>query len=110
MPKANAIDEAIIDAPPLVVYRAVLDEYSGRTKLWMPFIEIKPKENMPMDCKGGVCQVITRSHGLKGKFTDKITKLDEGKLIALELSGDLIGNETWSFEQIDEKTKLQFIG
>jgi hypothetical protein len=106
MPKADATDEAVIDAPPLVVYKAVLDEYAGRTMLWMPFVEIKSKGNIAMDCEGGICDVITRSHGLSGKFTDKVTKLEEGKLIALELAGDLVGTETWAFEPIGEKTKV----
>ena len=106
MPKADSTDETVIDAPNLAVYRAVLDEYTERTKLWMPFVEIKSKGNIPMDCEGGSCHVTTRSHGLSGNFTDKVTKLEEGKLIALELSGDLVGTETWAFEPMGEKTKV----
>ena len=31
MPKIDAVDEAIIDAPPMAVYKAVVDEYAGIT-------------------------------------------------------------------------------
>jgi len=34
MPKIDVTDEAVIDAPPLVVYKAILDEFTGVTHWW----------------------------------------------------------------------------
>ena len=33
MPKIDAINEAVIDAPPMLVYKAILDELAGVTHL-----------------------------------------------------------------------------
>jgi hypothetical protein len=107
MPKIDAIDEAIIDAPLKAVYKAVMNEYSGVTKLWTPFLECKPRGDAPMDREGEICDITIRKYGMKPKFSDKFIKTNEGKSIELELTGDLIGNETWTFEPIDGKTKVR---
>jgi hypothetical protein len=60
-----------------------------------------------MDCEGGICDITARSHGIAAKFSVKVTKVDPGKSISLELSGDLIGIENWTFEPIDGKTKVK---
>ena len=54
MPKFDITDEAVIDAPPLVFYKALLDEYAGVTHWWMPYFEFKPRGNMPMDHEGAI--------------------------------------------------------
>jgi hypothetical protein len=107
MPKIDAIDEGFIDAPPMEVYKAVMDEYSGVTRLWTSFLECKPRGDAPMDSKGAICDITIRKYGMKAKFSDKFIKTDEGKSIELELSGDLVGNETWTFEPMDGKTRVR---
>jgi len=107
MPKIDAIDEGFIDAPPLEVYRAVMNEYSGATRLWTSFLECKPRGDIPMNSKGAICDITIRKYRMKAKFSDKFIKTDEGKSIELELSGDLIGNETWTFEPMDGKTRVR---
>jgi phage-related protein len=38
MPKIDRLDEAIIDSPPMLVYKAILNEYAGVTHWWMPYL------------------------------------------------------------------------
>jgi hypothetical protein len=42
------------------------------------------------------------------RWTAKITKIVEGKLIELEEEGDIVGTGTWTFEPTDGKTKIRF--
>lgn len=107
MPKVDVTDEIIIDAPPMVVFRAILDEYSGITHFWMPHLEFKPRVAKLMDCEGGICDITARSHGLAANFSVKVIRIDPGKAINMELTGDLTGTENWIFEPLDGKTKVQ---
>lgn len=36
MPRIDAFDEAVIDSPPLAVFKAILNEAAGVTHWWMP--------------------------------------------------------------------------
>jgi hypothetical protein len=113
MPKIDVTDEAIIDAKPKEVYKTILNEYAGVTHLFMPALESKLREDKPAICEGAVCDVMGHSHGLTTKFSVKVTKLEEGKSIELELAGDFLGNETWTFEPSKNgkiNVKLRFVG
>ena len=107
MVKMNVTDEAIIDGSPLEVYKAIIDEYSGITSWWMPTLEFKPRENKPFDCEDAICDVAAHGAGMTGKFSIKLTKLEEAKLIEFDYSGDFIGTGNWTFEPMDGKTKVQ---
>lgn len=107
MPKYELVDEAIIDAPPMVVYKAVLDEYAAVTHWFMPYIEYKPKEDMIVREGTIVEAIINPKSRMKIKFSTKVTKILEGKLIEEEYSGDFVGTGKWTFEPTDGKTKLQ---
>ncbi len=102
MPKFVVVDEAIINAPPLAVYKAILNEYSGVTHLWLPELEFKPRNGNPMDCVGAICDTKARRHGLTGRFSEKVTAIEPTTFIELELSGDFTGNEKWTFEPVEE--------
>ena len=93
MPKIDAINEAVIDAPPTAVYKAILNEYAGVTHWWMPVLECKKRGNKTIDCEGTICDIMAHSHGITSKFSAKVTKLEEGKSIELSLAGDFLGNE-----------------
>ena len=113
MTKIDVIDEAIIDANPNEVYKTILNEYAGVTHLFMPSLESKLRGEKQVICEGAVCDVMGHGHGLTTKFSVKVTKVEEGKSIELELAGDFLGNETWTFEPTkDGKTdvKLRFVG
>ena len=49
---------------------------------------------------------------MAAKFTVKLITIIKPKLIELELDGDFLGKETWTFEPLEEKTKakLHWVG
>jgi hypothetical protein len=107
MPKYELIDEAVIDAPSMAVYKAVLDEYAGVTHWFMPYIEYKPRGDTPVREGTIVDAIINPKSRTKMKCSTKVTKLVEGKLIEEEYAGDFVGTGSWTFEPTDGKTKLQ---
>lgn len=108
MPKIDVLDEAVIDAPPIVFYRALLNEYSGVTRWWMPYFEFKPRGDMPMDHEGAIFD-ITIHDKMTLKFSVKITEIVEAKSIEEEYAGEFVGTGKWTFEPTtDGKTKVQF--
>ena len=42
------------------------------------------------------------------KCSFKVTKKEEAKSIKMDISGDLVGTGTWTFEPIDGKTKVKY--
>jgi hypothetical protein len=104
MPKYDVTDEAVLDSPPMVVYKAILDEYAGVTHWWMPILEFKLRGDMPIDREGAIGDMISK--GAKCSF--KVTKIVEAKSIEMEIAGDLVGTGTWTFEPTDGKTKVKY--
>jgi hypothetical protein len=107
MPKIETLDEAVIDDQPLVVYKAVLNEFAGVTHWWMPIHESKIRGDVPIDQVGAAIDIAIHRTG-NAKFSYKITKLDEGKAINMDISGDFTGTALVTFEPSGEKTKMQF--
>ena len=105
MPKVDGTDEAVIDAPPMAVYKAILDEYSGVTHWWMPYFELKPRGNVPIK-EGTIVDLIVHASGTP-KFSAKIAKIVEGESIEMEYTGDFVGTGKWTFEPADGKTRMQ---
>jgi hypothetical protein len=109
MPRINVVDEAIIDSPPITVYKTFLNEWSGITDWWMPFLECKPFENMRIDHEGARFEITVhpKSRMKKTKFSSTVKKLNEAKYIEMELAGGVNGTMKITFEPINEKTKIQ---
>ena len=108
LPRIDAIDEVIIDSAPIEVYKALLDEVSGVTHWWMPYMAFKLKGDIPIDQEGAVYEAtISPTSRMNVKFSAKMTEIVEGKLIEEEVSGSFIGTASWTFEQIDGKTKAK---
>jgi uncharacterized protein YndB with AHSA1/START domain len=108
MPKIDVTDEAIIDSPPIEVYKAILNELSGFTKWWMPHIEFKPRSTI--DREGAVFEATIKPQSrMSAKCSAKITKLATAKSIELEYTGgDFLGTGVYTFEPKDGKTKLKY--
>jgi hypothetical protein len=109
MPKIDVLDEAVIDSPPMVVYKAILNEYAGVTHWWMPYLGFKLRGDMPVDREGTIFDVtiFPTSRIASSKVSAKVTKIVEAKSIELEFAGDFVGTEEYTFEPTDGKTKLQ---
>ena len=108
MPKINVVSEAVIDSPPMAVYKALLDEISGVTHWWMPDMAFKLRGDIPIDNEGAIYDAtISPASRMNAKFSAKLTKIVEGKLIEEEIAGCFIGTASWTFEPTDGKTKTQ---
>jgi len=109
MPKIDRLDETVIDASPIEVFKAVLNEYAGVTQWWMPYLEYKLKGNMSIDHEGAIGEMTFHfSKRASSKSSFKVTKIVEGKSLEVEYSGDIVGTGTWTFEPTDGKTKVQY--
>lgn len=107
MPRIDTVHEAVLNKPPLEVFKAILNEHAGVTHWWMPYWESKLRGDTPMNHEGAIFDITV--HGKHTpKFSAKITKIVEGKLIELQDEGDFAGTGTWTFEPTDGKTKVQF--
>jgi hypothetical protein len=107
MSKIDVVDEVVIDSPAIVVFKAVLNEHAGVTHWWMPYWESRLRGETPMDQEGAIFDITV--HGKHTpRFSARITKIVEGKLIETEVEGDFAGTGTWTFEPIDGKTKVRF--
>jgi hypothetical protein len=107
MPKLEVIDEGIINASPMAVYKAILDEYAGITHWWLPVLEFKPRGNK-FDCEGAACDLAAHGSGMTAKFSVVITKIVEAKSIEFDYSGDFIGTGKWMLEPMEGKTKARY--
>ena len=112
MGKFDVTDQFIIDAQPMVVYRALLDEFAGLTHLFMPYYECKLKGDIPLDHEGATFDLAVHNGRMTSKLSAKITKLVEPKSIEVAYSGDIMANEEYTFEPTDGKTNvnLRFSG
>jgi hypothetical protein len=107
MPKIDVTDEAIIDSPPMVVYTALLNEFAGVTRLFVPYYEFKLRGDTPIDHEGAIFDLAVHNKGLTSKLSAKITKIVEAKSIEVEYTGDFVGTEEYTFEPKDGKTKVR---
>ena len=106
MPRIDAMNEAIIVGQPMEVYKALLNEVSGITNWWMPYMAFKLKGDIPIDHEGAVYEAtISPTSRMNAKFSAKLKKIVEGKLIEEEIAGCFIGTASWKFEPTNGKTK-----
>ena len=106
MPKIEAFDEAVIDGPPDVVFKAILDEAAGVTHWWMPHWESKIRSETPIIKEGAVFDM-TVHRTMTSKFSGLVTEIIEGEMIKTEFSGDIEGMGEWKFIPENGKTRLQ---
>jgi hypothetical protein len=107
MPRIDVNDEGVIDASPMVVYKAVLNELSGITH-WWPMIVYKLRGDIPIDHVGAISDAAAHNRGVTLRASFKVTKIVEAESIETEIAGDLQGTGTWTFEPINGKTKVQY--
>jgi ribosome-associated toxin RatA of RatAB toxin-antitoxin module len=109
VPRIDVLDDAVIDSPLMVVYKAIQNEAAGVTHWWMPYLESKPRGNMPTYREGAVFDITVHNKGMTSKFSEKVTKIVEAKSIEVEfIDGDFVGTGEWTFEPTDGKTRVRF--
>ena len=104
-PKYDVTDEAIINANPDVVYKAMMDEYDGKTNWAMPYQSSKLREGDTCG-KVGALEEITVPAKIQLKFTAKTVEVKDNEMIRFNYEGDFVGEGLWKLERLDGKTKL----
>jgi uncharacterized protein YndB with AHSA1/START domain len=108
MAEIDVVDEAIIDADPATVYKALINEVKGSTHWWMPYWESKPRGDITVGQVGAITDITAHSAGTT-KFTVKTTEIIENKLIRVEfVEGDFLGDGEWTLVPENGKTKIRF--
>ena len=111
MSNVDFTEEAIIDAAPEAVMKAVMNEIEGRTYWWTEMDQkvrggpLAPGESLENRIVDAV------AHGTPTtKFTYKVIKLVEGKSIDTDtLNGPYVGKGIWSFESMNGgKTRAKY--
>jgi hypothetical protein len=100
-------DEAIIDADPATVSKAIMDEAAGKTHWWLPYWEARPRGDIPPDRVGGTFDITVR-RGVTVRFAAKIVEITDKTLQVQYVEGAYKGEGTWTFEPVDGKTRLHF--
>ncbi len=107
MPKIDVVDEGIVDAPPNVVYRAILNEFAGVTH-WWPHTVYKLRGEIPIDHEGAISIVIAGNRVVNIRASFKVTMIVVAESIEMEIAGDLVGTGVWVFEPTDGKTIVKY--
>lgn len=107
--KNLVVDEAIIDADPLAVFKALIDESNGRTHWWMPSLEAKPRDGKPIGEDGSIIDITVHRFGTP-KFAVRLARAVAGRALTWEVfEGDSLGVGEWTFEAVGPgKTKVVF--
>jgi uncharacterized protein YndB with AHSA1/START domain len=94
------VDEAVIDADPVRVFRALIDECNGRTHWWMPHLEAKPRDGKPFGEEGSTFDMTVHRLGTP-RLGVRLTSEVEGRAMTWEIfEGDSLGKAEWTFEPI----------
>ena len=109
MAEYDVFDEAIINAKPSVVYKALLTEYSGETNWWRPCFKAKPRKAGAVDKPGALIDITLHGGRTLKKITAKTEQVKKNEILRFQyVEGDFRGEGTWKLEGIDGETKLSF--
>lgn len=107
MPSYDITDDAMIDATPERVYRALSEEYAGNTHWWTE-VESRPVGEIPFGQVGAVCVVTVRNHGT-ARFSWRTAEIIEDHYIRFEyLDGDIAGFADMRLEPVGDKTRVEY--
>ena len=85
---ADIIDEALLEADPDVVYRAVVDEHDGKTNWWAPYYSMELREGDSYGDVGTLLDNTVRVHGrLPIRFTTRTVEVEQNEEIRVEYVG-----------------------
>ncbi len=101
MSEIDAVDEAIIDADPTTVARALTDEAMGKSHWWLPSLEMEPHGDIPPNQVGGLVDIIV--HGPRGpaRWTYRTAQVSENTVRVEMIAGAFRGEGIWTSEPVD---------
>ncbi|MEC4019680.1 SRPBCC family protein [Streptomyces sp. H27-D2] len=103
----DIIDEAVVDAPAGVVWDALVAEFRGAARWWVPYNTFSSTSGTP-DGAGGEVRVTVHTKGvgnggLKLRFTSRTESVDPGRRLAVEyVDGVFRGPSEFVLEPVDE--------
>jgi uncharacterized protein YndB with AHSA1/START domain len=106
----DVTDEAIIRAEPEVVYEALVDEHSGRSQWWRPYLAAEPRTGSAYDAIGAV---VDNTVGVHGKWpirfaTKTIAARRAESIRVADVEGAFRGEGQWSFEPTEGGTRSSY--
>jgi len=85
-----------------------LVEIAGVTHWWMPYLGFKLRGDMPIDREGAIFDAtINPTSRMNAKFSAKVTKIVEAKLIEEEIAGDFVGTGDGHLSQQMERRRCK---
>ncbi|WP_327358823.1 SRPBCC family protein [Streptomyces sp. NBC_01304] len=102
----DLIDEAVVDAPPAAVWDALLDEFRGGGRWWVPSNTFAPGSGSP-DEVGGEVKVTVHTKGVdkggpKLRFTARTTAVEPGRRLEIEyVDGVFRGPSEFVLDPVD---------
>jgi uncharacterized protein YndB with AHSA1/START domain len=107
MPSYDTTDFAIIDATPERVFRALSDEYAGKTHWWTE-VESEPVGDIPFGRVGAICSSTVRNRGV-ARFKWRTAEIVDDRYIRFEyLDGDIAGYADLRLEPLGDKTRVEY--
>ncbi|MFE0642332.1 SRPBCC family protein [Streptomyces sp. NPDC058877] len=108
----DLIDEAVIAAPPATVWDALIAEFRGAKKWWVPANTFATRTGSP-DAVGGEVEVTVHTKGvdkggLKLRFTARTTAVEPGRRLDIEyVDGSFRGPASFTLQPLpDGRTRL----
>jgi uncharacterized protein YndB with AHSA1/START domain len=107
MPVYDITDSAVIAATPERVFRALSDEYAGKTHWWTE-VDSRPVGDIPFGQPGAVCVVTVRSRGV-AHFKWRTAEFVDDQYMRFEyLDGDIEGFADLTLEPVGEETRVEY--
>ena len=107
-PKFDVNDETIIDADPLTVFHALVNEVRGRTRWWRPHFESRPRDPELFGQVGSIVDVQIRWF-FRPRFSARVREVEAGRFFRVDFfRGAFVGSGDWSFEPAEHGTHVQF--
>jgi uncharacterized protein YndB with AHSA1/START domain len=108
MPKYDVVSEGVVEADPQRVFQAFLDECMGKSRWWMPHMELSLRGGEKRIDKGSVIDHVVHGRG-SPKFAGRVVDVIENSSMLVEyFEGDFLGTGEWTFEAMNGKTRVRY--
>ena len=108
MPSYETTDIAIINATPSQVFRALSDEYAGKTHWWTE-VDSHQVGDVPLGEVGAVTVVSVHNRGITARFKWRTAEIIDGHYIRFEYhEGDIAGYADLRLLAEGETTRVEY--
>lgn len=104
----DVIDEEIIYADTKTVYNAILSEFSGHTRYWMPYFGVTLRRGNTPDEIGALMDMTVYSIP-KIRFSVTTTEVEKNRMLRFQyVKGAFRGEGVWKFQNLEGITNIIF--